>query len=129
LHHCRGSFLAGESGEDELTVEVVVFATCCEQVAMAAAFHDAAVVKNENLVGTDDGAEPMGDDETSAACEQFGEGALETVLGDGIDRTRGFVENENPWIGQESAGKTHELTLAERETGASFADLGGKAVG
>ena len=90
---------------------------------MRSPFDDATLIEDQNLIGAADGAQPMRHDKTRARGEQAVERVLQPAFGDGVDGTGGLVENENARVGEERAGKADQLTLAEGETGAAFADL------
>lgn len=90
---------------------------------MGAALGDATLVEDENQARLANGAETVGDDERGAATQQDFEGALEAGFGDGVDGAGGFVQHKDARVGEERAGETDELTLAEGEGGALFADL------
>src|SRR5437867_962923 len=54
---------------------------------------------------------------------QFQQSGLQSLLGHRIDRAGGFIEDENPRIGDDRANKTDELALALRQAGAALANM------
>src|SRR4051794_30095990 len=100
-----------------------VFAAGGHELIMRAALNNVAVFEDEDLIGAPNGAEAMGNDEARAAGEELGQRPLNTQLGQRIDAAGGFVEDQNPRIGQHGPREADELPLAQREAGASLADL------
>ena len=82
---------------------------------MVAALDDAALLDHKNLVGAANGRQAMGDDERRAALHQLGKPALDHRLRFGIERTGGFVENEDARLGQESPCNRQPLPLPAAE--------------
>ena len=75
-------------------VELFVAAVVCEEFVMRAALDDFAVLEDENLVGTPDGGQAMGDDEGGAALAQRRESVLDFLFTLAVETRRGFVEDE-----------------------------------
>ncbi len=96
---------------------------------MRAAFDDAAVVEHQHLVGVADRAEAVGHDEGGSSGKQDFQGPLDAGFGHAVDAAGGFVEDQNPRIGQQGPGETDELFLARRNADAPLADFGVQAVG
>src|SRR5512140_3256231 len=64
----------------------------------------------------------MRDDEGCASAGGVGDGALDLVLGGGVDGGGGVVEDQNMRIGQEGTSQRDALTLSTGEGHAAFAD-------
>ncbi len=60
---------------------------------MFAAFHNAALIDDQNLVGVLNGTEPVGYYEGGAVGHQAGEGFLYQLFGFGIEGRRRFIQN------------------------------------
>src|SRR5579859_506725 len=78
---------------DELPIEVRVFPVLCHQVPVRPTFDDVALLDDQDHVGAHDRAEPVGDDESGTAFEQFFERALDDLFGGGVDGAGGFIEH------------------------------------
>src|SRR5262249_32379148 len=65
---------------------VGVEAIARQELAMAAAFDDAAAVENDDLVGVDDGRQAMGDHQGGAAAAHLLQRALDLLLGARVER-------------------------------------------
>src|SRR5262245_16870653 len=72
------------AGELEF-VEGAVEAALLEQLVVAAAFDDVALLQHDDAVGGADGAQAVGDDERGAIANDLFEGLLETRLGIAVD--------------------------------------------
>ncbi len=75
----------------------------------------ATLIENENVVGSSDGAEPMGDDDAGAVLEQVIDRPLDERLSGGVQARRGFVEHYDSRILQEDPGEREKLCLAGRQ--------------
>src|SRR5258708_25042258 len=89
---------------------------------MSAAFDDAAGFDDENLLGTANGREAMGDDKCSAAAHQVTQPFLNERFRFGVQTGSRFIENEDAWIGENGAGDGDALLLSTREFYTAFAD-------
>jgi hypothetical protein len=103
----------GFRGKDKLPVEAPISAALYQQLLVCASLDDPPIVKHNDLAGADDRAKAVGHDKTCAPGKEFGESALQTVLGDGIHRTRGLVKNQDAGVREQRACKTDELALSE----------------
>jgi len=61
---------------------------------MDASLNDSAVLKDQNLIGLANGAEPVGDDETCAAAEKSFESTLNSLFRGGVDGARGLIQDQ-----------------------------------
>ena len=117
--------LNGRRDSDELGLdEKTIGAVALDQFVVAAAFHDPAVVENEDAVGMADGGETVGDDQAGAAVHEPFERFVDEALALGIEGGGGLVEQENARIGEDGAGDGDALALAAGELGAARADEG-----
>ena len=107
---------------DELTVQRGIVAATGEQLGVRATLDDAALVEDEQRVRMPNRAQAMRDHEARAAAQQGEKRFLQPRLGQCVDRTRGLVENHQPWIREQRACEAHELALANRQLCAAFAD-------
>ena len=62
---------------------------------MGAAFGDAALVEDEDLVGVDDGRQAVGDDDGRAAGGDVAQGLLDRRLGAAVERAGRLVEDQD----------------------------------
>src|SRR3954464_10872215 len=96
---------------------------------MGALLGDFAAFEDDDLAGSADGREPVGDDDGGAAVEEALEAALDGFLGADVDVGGGLVEDEDSGFGEEGAGKGEELTLSGGELDAALPDFGVEALG
>ncbi len=95
-----------------------------EEFVVAALLDDSALLEDDDLVGVADGAEAVGDDEAGSSAPQFGEGGLDEGFTFCVEVAGGFVEDEDPGIGEESTSDGEPLALSAAEPDASFSDDG-----
>ena len=79
---------------------------------MGAVFDETTLFHDEDEVGFNDSREAMGDNEGSAAMNEFLEGGLDETFGAGVDVGSGLVENHHRGTLYEGAGDGKELFLA-----------------
>ena len=89
---------------------------------MRAALDDPAAVVDEDLVGPEDGRQPVGDRDGRPALDQALERRLDEPLADGVERRRRLVEDQDPRVLEEDPGDRDALLLAARELVAALAD-------
>ena len=82
---------------------------------MVAAFYDVAFAEDEDIVGVFDGGEAVGDDEGGAAFHEGVHGALDDLLGAGVDGRGGFIQDKDWLIGDDGTGDGELLLLTLRE--------------
>ena len=92
------------------------------QLGMAAALHHLAAVQYDDLVGVDDGGEPVRDDQGGHVAADLEETGLDLLFGVAIERRGGLVEEEDTGPFEERAGDGDALFLAARELQPSLAD-------
>ena len=78
---------------------------------MGAALDDSALVEDDDLVGVADRGQPVGDRERGPSLGQPLELGLHGVLGLGVKRAGGLVEDEDRRVAQHRAGDRHPLLL------------------
>ena len=96
---------------------------------MAAPLAHFAAVHHQDLVGTADGREAVGDDDGGALAHQLGDGVLDELFGLGVDAGGRLVEDEDFRVEGQGPGKGQQLALAGRQSRAAFGYGVGKALG
>src|SRR5262249_50840094 len=94
-----------------------------EELLVRAAFDDAAVLEDEDLVGVDDRRKPVRDDERRAVACDLGELGLDDLLGARVERAGRLVEDEDGRVLEQRARDRDALLLAAGELEAPLADL------
>src|SRR3954464_8774516 len=95
---------------------------------MGALLGDFAAFEDDDLAGSADGGEAVGDDYGGAAVEEALQAALDRFLGADVDVGGGLVEDEDAGLGEEGAGEGDQLALTGRELDAALADFGVEAL-
>ena len=90
---------------------------------------DATLLHDQDLIGIADGGEAVGDDEGGASVDEVLEGELDEMLGFGIDRGGGIIQDEDAGIHEQDAGDGDALFLTAGEGDAALADQGVVALG
>src|SRR5262249_36181667 len=90
-------------------VERGIAAACIDQIFMGTILGDAARIDSDDPVGTPNGREPMGDNKDSAALGDLLHVLLDDALALVIERARCLVKDQDPGIGDESAGDCYPL--------------------
>ena len=93
-----------------------------EQLVVRALLDDVAVANYQDHVGVADRGQAVCDNKAGAALHQRIRGALNKLLGAGIDVGCRLVQNQRRAVGQNGAGNGHELALALRKVGAFLVD-------
>lgn len=78
---------------------------------MVAGLGDLAVVQDDDLVCVADGVEPVGDDEDGAMLDEPGQGLLDGVFVDRVERGGGFVEQQDGCALGDGAGDGDPLSF------------------
>jgi hypothetical protein len=81
---------------------------------VVAAFDDTAFVEHDDLVGVDDGRQPVGDDQAGAAGRDRAERRLDRALRQRVERRGRLVEQEDLRALQDEARDGDPLALAAR---------------
>ena len=111
-----------KKGSTTPTPTAAVQATAIPRPDPKTLLDDAAMLEHHDQIGVADGRQAVGDHERGALRAQRGHGVLDQHLGAGVDRRRGFVEDEDARIGQDRAGDRHALALPARQLHAALAD-------
>ena len=117
--------LLGQALLDDLAVELGAL----EQLLVVAVGDDPAVVEHDDLIGQRDRGEAVGDDEGGAPGHRLVERELDLLLGRGVDRGGGVVEDQHARVGEQRAGDRQALALAAGERQAALADPRVEALG
>ena len=96
---------------------------------MGAFGDDAAAVHDDDAVSVAHGGEAVGDDQRCLAGHQAFEGVLDEAFAFAIERTGGFIEQQDGGIAQDGAGDGEALALAARQARAGFAEEAVDAIG
>ena len=91
---------------------------------MGPRLHDPALFHAADAVGVLNGGQPVGDDENGPVFPQLVEGRLDLRLGFVVQRTGGFVEDQDGGIFQEDPGDGDPLALAAGKFDAVFPAAG-----
>ena len=83
-----------------------------------------ALVEHHDLVGADDGGEPVRDDQRGAVLGNAVERILDVPLGVAVERRGRLVEQQDRRAFQDGARDGDALLLAAGELEAALADLG-----
>ena len=94
-----------------------------KQLAVTAAFDDPALIEDQNLVGLHDRGEAMGDDQAGPPLGGKIELCLNRLLGLGVERRSGLVEDENGRVLEQGARDRDTLLFTAGQLEAAFADL------
>ena len=106
-----------------------VAAAGAHEVGVGAAFDDASLVEDDDLVDLVQARQAVGDEEGRAALGEGEQVGGEGVGGRGVEVLGRLVEDEDGEVGQEGAGHADALALPAREAGTRRSDPGGQAGG
>src|SRR3712207_3736012 len=76
-------------------IQPLVQATPRQQLGVGPALANLAAVQDEDLVGADDGAEPMRDSDSGSPAHELREGALDLRLDPAVHSARRLVEDQH----------------------------------
>ena len=82
---------------------------------MGARRHDAPAVEQDHRVGERDGSGAVRDHDGGATVHHGRHGRADLVLLRRVDRGRGVVEDQHPWVGKNGSGDRDALPLATRQ--------------
>ena len=91
---------------------------------MRAALDDPAVLDEQDLVGMHQRAQPVRDDERHAVLGEALHRRADALLGAGVDRGGGIVEDQHRRPQHQAAGDRQALALAAGQRHAALADDG-----
>ena len=100
--------VTGELGH----IQGVIGALLFQKLLMVPRFHHPPVVHDHDHVRVLDGGKPVGDNEAGTVFHKPDQGVLDALLGTGIHRGGGFIQNEDLGIGQNGPGNVQQLPLA-----------------
>src|SRR5262249_6126069 len=90
-------------------VELPVQAAAAQQLRLRALFHQPALIYDQDLIGTADRGEAVGDQESGPAQHQAIQGIEDYHFGLGIDGRGRLVEDEDRGVLEESPGDSDTL--------------------
>src|SRR5688572_19683715 len=91
---------------------------------MRAALHNASAFHYQNLIRAPNRREAVRDHKSRAALHQISETLLDSSFRFRVEARRGFIENQDPRIGQDRARDRNALALAAGELHAALAHDG-----
>lgn len=100
----------------------VVDALCRYQLGMPSSLHYSAVLENHDAVDIDDGAESVGDNDTSPGATQLLQTLLDRSLRMGIERGRRLVQEDELRLLEYGPSDGNSLFLSTRQFQPSFTD-------
>ena len=92
-------------------IQLAIKPFALHQLLVAAAFGDTAVIKDNDFIRIANRTQAVGDDQRRAPLEHSFQGLLDQVLGLGIHRGSGLVQNQDARVGQNRAGQGETLLL------------------
>ena len=100
-------------GPHLLVEHPAIGATERQQLLVCARLDDAAFFEDDDLVGVDDGREPVRDDERRAAGHQFAQRPLDRDLALGVQRRGRLVQEQDGRVAQDRARDRDPLLLPD----------------
>jgi hypothetical protein len=95
-----------------------------EQFLMCPVLDNASLLEHQNGVCRPHGRQAMGDEEHGTAPTHLGEIALDNGFRLVVERTCGFVKDENAWVAHQSPGNGQALALTTGQCAAVLAYQG-----
>ena len=95
--------------------DVLVESALAIDVLWRAGLYDVSLLEDIDMVGIDDLADVVGDDDDGAPLLDGIDGRLDLLGGDGVEAGGGFVEEDDGWVLEEHAGYGDALLLAAAE--------------
>src|SRR6266849_6661720 len=105
-----------------LLVQVRVIAAASEEFVVRAALDDAAVAKDNDLVGVLHGGGAVRNQNGGAAVHDAAQAGKNALLGLRVDAGEGVVEDEDAGVADDSAGDSSALLLSTGQGDAAFSD-------
>src|SRR5579885_1556648 len=103
-------------------VEGGVGSVALQEFGVSALLDDATGLQDDDIVGSLDGRETVGDHYGGATAQETAQALLHDQFGHGIDVGCRLVEDEDARIGQQGAGEGDELALAHAQVTPAFAN-------
>jgi hypothetical protein len=91
---------------------------------MRSLFHDTAFIEHDDTISMFHRREPMSDDKCGATGHEPFERLLHQGLGLIVERTGGFIEDENGRVLEKGPGDCHPLSLAATQFHATLTNAG-----
>ena len=104
-------------------VEIVIETTPAYQLLVITIFSDLTFLNDENLIGIFNCRETVGNDEAGSPAHELVHSFLDQGFGKGVDRTGGFIHDEDIWVRQQGAGNADKLFLTDRKLIAAFSNV------
>src|SRR5918994_4326028 len=101
-------------------VEAMVEPALCQELPMASALSDLAMLEHQNLVRMEDGAQTVCHHEAGAARHQLRDGPLDLALGFGIYRAGCLIQNQDCGIQCQRPREAQKLALSDTEAAPAF---------
>src|SRR5207253_7786817 len=108
----EGEFFTGGRGLALPVPHAGIETAVREQLLVCPALDDHALVEHDDFVGTDDGGEPVCDDERGAVSRHPVERVLDFLFGMAVERGGGLVEEQDWWGLEDGARDGDALLLA-----------------
>lgn len=86
----------------------------CQKVFMFALFNYLTICHDDYAVGSADGGQAMGNDNTCPVGKGLSNGAFDKNLGLAIDVGGGFIQNQYAWVAGQDTGQGKELFFTRR---------------
>ena len=103
-------------------MEPIVSASKRDEGIVIADFGDAAFLEDNDAIGLAERADPVRDRDSGSTLDQDIERFLNLSFGFRVDRRGGFVEDEDPRIGEQGSRDGDTLTLTSRQGLSAFAN-------
>lgn len=100
-----------------LGCQVNVVRRALDELLMRAFVDDLSVVKRDDPIGMPDCRQPVSNDNSCFVNEHLSQRLLDQLLGIGIKRRGGFIENEHRRIFENGAGKAKTLLFPALQPG------------
>lgn len=110
-------------------VKCTVWTILTQQLFVLTGLNDFPVFQNDNQIRIAHRGKTMRNDDRGAFRHQFVERMLHDGFGNGVQRTGGFVKDQNGRIVQNGPCDRNALFLSAGQRNAVFADLGFEPVG
>src|SRR5919106_410174 len=110
-------------GRGPVAVERAVAPVERHELLVRTVLHDAAVLEDDDQVGSPDGGQAVGDDERGPAREEPPQCELDAPLRADVHARGRLVEHEDARVGEKRPRERDELALADREAATALGDL------
>jgi len=107
-----------------LMPKLAIYVATLQQFLVPADVVNAALLKNQNGVGCDQGGQSVGDDDQGTAMRNARNVRVDDGLALGVERAGRLVEDKNTGVGNQGPRNCQPLTLSAREVGGAFVNVG-----